>query len=124
MRQCHRSPTSPRQTETKSQPPCAGSISRLWLRNKTDMHWPVARPTQPKPPGWSRTFSCDDPEPFHFPIKPNAVNHQREGGGERCDRAGEINRRAFDQIDPNAPGADAQREEGRENYEDDMKRLE
>src|SRR5204863_2793320 len=71
-----------------------------------------------------KTFSCDDAEPFHFPIKPDAVDDEGKRAGKRSDRPCEINWCAFNQIDPNAPAADANGQQGRENYEDDMEGLE
>src|SRR5205823_13961759 len=70
-----------------------------------------------------KTFSCDDAEPFHFQIKPDAVDDEGKRAAKRSDRPCEINWCAFHQIDPNAPAADAQREQRRENYEHDMQGL-
>jgi hypothetical protein len=70
------------------------------------------------------TSSRYDVEPFHFPVKPNAIDDERERAGERRNRAGKINGRAFDHIDPNAPAAHAQREQRRENHEYNMESFE
>src|SRR6266545_3947281 len=32
-----------------------------------------------------KSFSCDDAKPFHFPVEPDAVNHQRSRSGKRRD---------------------------------------
>src|SRR6266508_1341521 len=67
-----------------------------------------------------KSFSCDDAKPFHFPVEPDAVNHQRSRSGKRRDGAREINRRAFHEIDPDTPRSDAEREQRRENNENNM----
>src|SRR5207302_4071715 len=105
-------------------PPCARLIYHPWLRNKMGTRSPVARSAKSTTPRLAESFLCDDGESFHFPIKPYAVNDKRNGADKRCERAGEINRRAFNEIDPNAPGADAQREQRRKDYEDDMESFE
>src|ERR1700730_3556305 len=66
-------------------------------------------------------FSYDEAEPFHFSIKPNAVNDQCECGDERKPGADQKSRRAFNKIDPNTPGAGAKREQRREDDENYVK---
>src|SRR5205823_6554932 len=66
-------------------------------------------------------LSCDDAKSSHFPIKPNAVNNERDRANKRRNRPGQINRRAFHEIDPDAPRANPEGEQRRENDEDDVK---
>src|SRR6266568_726061 len=65
------------------------------------------------------SLSCDDAKPFHFPVKPDAVDDERDCAGERRYCTGEINRRAFHEINPNAPASNTEREQRREDNEDD-----
>src|SRR4029077_2081033 len=122
MLRSHPGPTSRRRTETRSRPPCARSIFRPSRRSKTDTPAPgqrARRRTKAKPTEFS--FSCDDPQSFHFPIEPDPIDDQRYSGHKRCDCPCEINRRAFYEIDPDAPQSDSQREKRRENNENNMK---
>src|SRR6266568_8438520 len=121
MRRFHLGPTSQLQKETRSPPPCARSICHLLRRSKTDMPalaQPAKRSTRAKSTGFS--LSCDEAKPFHFPIKPDAVNDQRDRDHKRGDCTGQINRRAFHEIDPDAPCSDPEREQCRENNENNM----
>src|SRR5437764_1112816 len=121
MLRSHPELTSQRQKETRSRRPCARSIFHPLHHSKTNMPAPVppAKKSIKEEPTKS-SFSCDDPQPFHFPVKPNPINDQRNGGHKRCDGACEINRRAFYEIDPDAPQSDPQREKRRENNENNM----
>src|SRR2546423_15127074 len=101
---------SPR-TRTRSPPPWSRAICCLLRRSKTDMPGLVARQTRSTITESGTAFSCDDAEPFHFSIKPDAVNHQRERGDKRTDCTGQINWRALNHIDPDAPRADSKREQ-------------
>src|SRR5438128_6782033 len=67
--------------------------------------------------------SCDDAKPFHFAIEPDAVNDERDRNNKRADCAGQINRRAFHEIDPDAPCSDPERKQRRENNENNMEAL-
>src|SRR6266436_4111986 len=121
MHRSHLTQTSQRRTETRSQLPCARSIFRPSRHSKTDtptLGQRARRRTKAKPTEFS--FSCDDPQPFHFAVEPDAINHQRYSGHKRCDCPCEINRRAFYEIDPDAPQSDSQREKRRENNENNM----
>src|SRR5947209_8995899 len=121
MLRFHPGPTSQLQKETKSPPPCVRSIFHLLRRSKMDMPAP-AQPAKRSTRVESTRFlpSCDDAKPFHFPIKPNAVNDQRDRDNKRADGASQINRRAFHEIDPDAPCSDPEREQRRENNENNM----
>src|SRR4029077_7355121 len=123
MRRCHPSPKGLRQTETRSRLPCAPSISRPSHRSKTDTHSLVELPSTPTKPETRIPFSCDDSQPFHFPVEPDAVDHQRDGSCKRPDRTSKINRCAFHQIDPDAPSSGPDRKQRRENNENDMESL-
>src|ERR1051326_40179 len=68
-------------------------------------------------------FSCDDAKPFHFFVKPDAVNNQRNCGRERRDRASKIKRCSCYKIDPQAPGTGADRKQRCENDENNMVSL-
>src|SRR5947209_20436336 len=103
-------PTSLRRTETRLRPPCAVWISRPSRRSKTDTRSPVAPLAQSEDQKSQTAFSCDDAKPLHFSVKPNPINYQRGGTGERRDRARQINWRAFNQIDPNEIGRASCRE--------------
>jgi hypothetical protein len=86
-------------------------MGRQWLA-RVVKRWTRARSTK-------FSFSCDDAEPFHFSIKPYAVNNQRDSAEKGSDRSGEINWSALDEIDPDAPRAATEREQRRkkdENY--------
>src|SRR5437870_4160607 len=114
-------PTSPRQKETRSRPPCVRSICRLWLRNKTGRRLPPRRQTRSTITRSTRfSRSCDDAKSFHFPVKPDAVNDERNRATKRRDCAREINRRAFHEVDPDAPTANSEREQRREDDENNM----
>src|SRR6266496_898335 len=118
-----RMPASPEanQKETRSLPPCARSIFHLLRHSKTDrpaLAQPAKRSTRAGSTGFSP--SCDDAKPFHFPIKPDAVNDQRDRDDKRADCAGKINRRAFHEIDPDAPRSDPERKQCRKNNENNM----
>src|SRR6266480_1942554 len=114
-------PTSQRQKETRSPLPCARPLFHPSRHSKTDTPVPAQRAKRSiKAKPTESSFSCDDPQSFHFPIKPNPINDQRNGGHKRCDGACEINRRAFYEIDPDAPQSDPQREKRRENNENNM----
>src|SRR6266480_1387108 len=121
MRRFPPGPTSQLQKETRSPPPCVRSIFHLLRRSKTDMPAP-AQPAKRSTRVESTRFSpsCDDAKPFHFPIKPDAVNDQRDRDHKRADCAGQINRRAFHEIDPDAPCSDPERKQRRENYKNNM----
>src|SRR5207253_11026668 len=125
MRRFHLGPTSQLQKETRSPPPCARSICHLLRRSKTDMP-ALAQPAKRSTRARSTKFSLsrDDAKPFHFPIKQDAVNDQRDRDYKRADCAGQINRRAFHEIDPDAPCSDPERKQRRENYENNMEALE
>src|SRR4030095_16926625 len=88
-------------------------------KRDTPAHVQQAKKKETEKPTES-SFSCDDPQPFHFAVEPDAINDQRNGGDKRCDRACKINRRAFHHIDPDAPQSHSQREKGRENNENNM----
>src|ERR1700732_4571319 len=113
MRRFHPTPTLPPRRETRSRPPCARCFFHPWRRNRTGTPSP-ARAAKRSTRARSREFSlsCDDAQPFHFPVKPNTVNDQRDGGGKGHDQAGKINRRAFHEIDPNAPASNSERKQG------------
>src|SRR5437867_10266258 len=122
MRRSHPRPTGPRRKGTKWRLPCAPSIFHPWRRNKTDRRSLARLPiklTTTRPTKFS--LSCDDAEPFHFSVKPDAVNDERNGADERGDRAREINRRAFHEIDPEAPPAHSERKQRREDDKNDVK---
>src|SRR5436309_13559142 len=121
MRRFRPGPTSQLQKETKSPPPCVRSIFHLLRRSKTDMP-ALAQPAKRSTRARSTKFSLsrDDAKPFHFPIKPDAVNDQRDRAYKRRDCAGQINLRAFHEIDPDAPCSDPERKQRRENYKNDM----
>src|SRR5213594_1961199 len=112
MRRFHLGPTSQLQKETRSPPPCARSICHLLRRSKTDMP-ALAQPAKRGTTTTSTKFlpSCDESQPFHFPIKPDAVNDQRDRDHKRADCARQINRRAFHEIDPDAPCSDPERKQ-------------
>src|SRR5436190_20876355 len=121
MLRCRPGPTSQRQTETRSQLPCVRSIFHPSRHSKTNTPVPgqlVKRSIKAEPT--ETWFSCDDPQAFHFAIEPHAINYQCYGAHKRCDRTCEINRRAFYQIDPDAPQSHSQREKRRENNENNM----
>src|SRR3954453_12753481 len=67
-----------------------------------------------------RLFSCDNAQPFHFPVEPDAIYHQHNCDHERGRRAGNINRYAYYKVDPEAPHAGPQRKQRRENDEHNM----
>src|SRR5436190_10736843 len=69
------------------------------------------------------SLSCDDAKPFHFPIEPDAVNDERDRNNKRADCACQINRRAFHEIDPDAPCSYPERKQRRENNENNMEAL-
>jgi len=124
MRRFPPGPTSQLQKETRSPRPCAQSIFHLLRRSKTDMPVPAQlakRSTREKRIKFS--LSCDDVKPFHFSIKPDAVNDQRHRGNKREDCSSKINRRAFHEIDPNAPCSYPECEQRRENDENNMESL-
>src|SRR6266404_7515008 len=98
MRQFHRPPTSPRQKGTRWPRPCAQSPCHLSRRNKRDTRSPAARRARSIMTKLPKLFSCNDAEPFHFPIKPDAIEDEGKRGGERSDRAREINRPVFNEI--------------------------
>src|SRR6266480_3971486 len=121
MRRFHPGPTSQLQKETRSPLPCAQSIFHLLRRSKTNrpaLAQPAKRSTRVRSTNFS--LSCDDAKPFHFPIKPDAVNDERDRNNKRADCAGQINRRAFHEIDPDTPCSDPKREQRRENDENNM----
>src|SRR5437660_9812799 len=64
--------------------------------------------------------ACDHAKPFHFSIEPDAVYDQSDRDDKRADCAGQINRRAFHEIDPDTPSSDPEREQRRENDENNM----
>src|SRR5947208_393579 len=70
-----------------------------------------------------RSVSCDDAKPLHFPVEPNAVDHEGESDNEGDNRARAVNRFAYGQIDPNAPETYPEREKCRENDKNDMETL-
>src|SRR5438093_5234806 len=76
--------------------------------------------TESIPTAKTRLFSCDDPQPFHLPVKPDAVHHQRNRDYKRSDRAGNVDRGAFYEVDPQAPHANSLRQQRRENDENNM----
>src|SRR5947207_10795057 len=121
MRLCLPRPTSQLQKETRSPPRCAGPTLHVLRRSKTDMPT-LAQPAKRSTRAGSTKFSlsCDDAKPFHFPIEPDAVNDQCDRDDKRADCSGQINRRAFHQIDPDAPCTDPEREQRRENNENNM----
>src|SRR5260370_6338598 len=112
MRRFHPGRKSQLKKDTRSPPPCARSIFHLLRHSKTDMP-ALAQPAKGSTRAGSTKFSlsCDDAKPFHFPVKPDAVNDQRDGGDKRADCAGQINRRAFHEIDPDAPCSTPEREQ-------------
>src|SRR5437762_11593081 len=79
---------------------------------------PAKRSTRARSTKFS--LSCDEAKPFHFPIKPDAVNDKRDRDHKRADCASQINRRALHEIDPDAPCSDPEREHRRENNENNM----
>ncbi len=81
----------------------------------------VKRSTKAGPTEFS--LSCDDAKPSHFAIEPDAVNDERNCNNKRADGAGQINRRAFHEIDPDAPCSDPERKQRRENNENNMEAL-
>src|SRR6266550_3975201 len=121
MRRSHPIPTQPHQKGTRSPPPCARSIFRLSRHSKTGMPalaQLAKKSTKVKSTKFS--LSCDDPKPFHFSIEPDAVHDQSDGDDKRADCAGQINRRAFHEIDPDTPCSDPERKQRRENDENNM----
>src|SRR5207248_4163472 len=121
MRRFHPRPTSRLQKETRSPPPCARSICHLLHRSKTGTPMPV-RPAKRSTRARSTKFSlsCDEVKPLHFSIEPDAINDECDRDDKRADGASQINRRAFHEIDPDAPCSDAEREQHRENNENNM----
>src|SRR6516225_408600 len=121
MHRCHRSQREQRRTETKWRSPCAGSIYHLSHHSKKDTPKLRARQTRSvKRKSQKFSLSCDDPKPFHFPVEPDAINDQCNCSGKRRCRACKTNRRPFNEIDPDAPGAGPDRKQRRENDENDM----
>src|SRR5437868_11812826 len=121
MRRFHPRPTSRLQKETRSPPPCARSICHLLHRSKMDRPAPAQsakRSTRARSTKFS--LSCDEVKPLHFSIEPDAVNDQRDRDHKRADCAGQINRRAFHEIDPNAPCSDPNSKQRRENNKNNM----
>ena len=70
------------------------------------------------------SLSCDDPEPFHFAIKPNAVNDEENRGEERAERAGAVDRLADGEINPDTPRGAPERQQRREKDKDDAETFE
>src|SRR5437763_7109622 len=68
-----------------------------------------------------KSLSCDQTQPFHFPIEQYAVNDQHHGRDKRRDGPGAINGLAHGQIDPNAIATDTEREQRREDDKNNMK---
>jgi hypothetical protein len=68
-----------------------------------------------------KSLSCDQTQPFHFPIEQYAVNNQHHGRDKGRDGPGPINRLAHGQIDPNAIAADTEREQGGEDDKNNVK---
>src|SRR5216117_3087685 len=119
-RRTRRLPTSQHQKETKSPRPCARSICRPWRRSKTGTPTLAVWQTQRIPTTTRRLFSCDDPQPFHFLVEPDAIHHQHNRDHERGDRAGNVNRGAFHEVDPETPHSGPQRKKRREDDEHNM----
>ena len=65
-------------------------------------------------------LSCDDAQPFHLSIKPNAIDNERNRNDERSNCTLKINRFAFDQVDPDAPRSAAEREQRGKHNENNM----
>src|SRR6202023_3650192 len=84
--------------------PYARSIFHPWRRNKTDRPWPARSRRSTRTRSTRVLLSCDEAEPLHFSIEPNAVNDQANRRGERTDGSDDENRRAFAGVDPNARG--------------------
>src|ERR1700746_2029910 len=120
MRKSHQSQTSQRQRETRSRPPCAGSIFHPLRRSKTGTPTLAAPKPTPTTIGSTKASSCDDAKPFHFLVEPDALHDQRNCGREPRDRTSKINRRPVDKSDPYAPRASSKREQRRENDENNM----
>src|SRR4030095_4168689 len=120
MHRSHPSPTKLRQTATRSRSPRARSIFHLSRRNKTDRQkLPAPRITRTQTRS-TKISSSDDVKPFHFPIEPEAVHHQRKRADEGSNRARKIDRCSFDQIDPDTPRARTECKQGRKNNKHDM----
>src|SRR6266576_7051792 len=66
------------------------------------------------------SLSCDNAKPFHFSIEPEAVHDQDDRDHKRADCAGQINRRALHEIDPDTPCSNPEREQRRENNKNNM----
>src|SRR6478736_5714789 len=120
MHRSRQSPTALRRRETRWPPPCARSIFHPLRRSKTGT--PTLDASKPTliTIGSTKTSSCDDAKPFHFPVEPDAINDQRDRSGKRRDRPSKINRRSLDEIDPHAPRAGPERKQRRENDENNM----
>src|SRR5204863_10038179 len=76
--------------------------------------------TESTPKARRRLSSCDDPQPLHFPVEPKTVNHRHNRYYERGERAGNVERRAFHEIDPVATNVGPQRQQRRESDENNM----
>src|SRR5262249_43443261 len=112
MLQFRLEPPSQHQKENKLQRPCAQSISHPSRRSKMDtpaLGQSAKKKIKRKPARFS--FSFYNTQPFHFPIKPDPKNDQRNSRHKRRNRAYEVNRRAFHQIYPDAPQSDSQRKQ-------------
>src|SRR6476660_4053781 len=68
-----------------------------------------------------KSLSCDQTQPFHFPIEQYAVNNQHHGRDKGRDGPGPINRVADGPGEPNAKTTDNEREQGGEDDKNNVK---
>src|SRR6476660_5787925 len=120
MRRFPQSPTALRRRETRSPPPCARSIFHPLRRSKTGTPTLDASKSTLITIGSTKTSSCDDAKPFHFPVEPDAINDQCNRSGKRPDGAREVDGHTFYKVHPHAPRAGPERKQRRENDENDM----
>src|SRR4051794_13966622 len=76
--------------------------------------------TESIPTTTRRPFSCDNAQPFYFPVKPDAIYHQQNCDHERGGGASAVNRCACYDVNPETPHAGPQRKQRREDDEHNM----